>query len=132
MVSENKTNNLQTNKQTAFPSVKKSSGLFLVAPVLDPSLISAQPFLPSIFLCFPLSDIIQIVTEGSVSVPVAESLTPTRLPTRVPPAASGPSVSPRHCRPGLCRSVLLSYQWRGNIVSTNVPRDVSNCLNISE
>lgn len=70
MVSENKPNNLQTNKQTAFPSVKKSSGLFLVAPVLDPSLISAQPFLPSIFLCFPPSDIIQIVTEGSVSVPL--------------------------------------------------------------
>ena len=70
MVSENKPNNLQTNKQTAFPPVKKSSGLFLVAPVLDPSLISAEPFLPSTFLCFPLFDIIQIVTGGSVRVPV--------------------------------------------------------------
>ena len=72
MVSENKPNNLQTNKQTAFPPVKKSSGLFLVAPVLDPSLISAEPFLPSTFLCFPLFDIIQIVTGGSVRVPVCQ------------------------------------------------------------
>ena len=64
MVSENKPNNLQTNKQTAFPSVKKSSGLFLVTPVLDPSLITAQPFLPSVVLCFPLCDIIQIVRGG--------------------------------------------------------------------
>ena len=61
---QNMPNNLQTNKQTAFPPVKKSSGLFLVTAVLDPSLISAEPFLPPTFLCFPLYDTIQIVTRG--------------------------------------------------------------------